>query len=243
MTLIHPQLPLGFEPGELYTFDSLVKGPNRVLVEMAMQIADGKGETQLFVWGASGSGKSHLLQACCNRAAHGGATVCFLTVEHIRVQATEMLEGMEQLDLVCLDDVDQWLREPGWDVALFGLINRVRESGHRIIMSASIAPDDSFVSLPDLRSRLSWGPVFQIAVLSDEDKYLALQYRARQNGLDLPGNVAEYLVQRYPRDMFGLFERLALLDRAAMATKRRLTIPLVKQVLESTTAAVTSVDS
>ena len=72
--------------------------------------------------------------------------------------------------------------------------------------------------------------MFQLQQLSDKEKFQALRYRARQSGLELPENVADYLMQRYPRDMFGLFQRLAVLDKASMATKRRLTIPLVKSV-------------
>ena len=232
--LIHPQLPLGVVPGELYTFDSLVTASNPVLIETARYLAQGDGERQLFLWGESGSGKSHLLQACCNHAARHGLTVCYLTRNEIRneigSQSTDMFEGLEQLDLVCLDDVDQWLLEADWQLALFSLINRVRDAGHRIVLASSIAPDESFVTLPDLRSRLAWGPVFQLHALSDEDKNAALRYRAGHNSLGLPETVADYLIQRYPRDMFGLFERLAELDKAAMAAKRRLTIPLVKSV-------------
>ena len=228
--MIHPQLPLGFVPGELYTFDSLVTAGNPVLVETARQLAQGDGERQLFLWGESGSGKSHLLQACCNHAARHGLTVCYLTRNELEGQQADMFEGLEQLDLVCLDDVDQWLGDADWQVALFSLINRVRDAGHRLVMASSIAPDVSFVTLPDLRSRLAWGPVFQLHTLSDENKNTALRYRAGQNGLELPENVADYLIQRYPRDMFGLFERLAELDKAAMAAQRRLTIPLVKSV-------------
>jgi DnaA family protein len=66
--------------------------------------------------------------------------------------------------------------------------------------------------------------------LTDAEKYQALRFRAGQSGLELPQNVADYLMQRYPRDTFGLFERLAMLDKASMATQRRLTIPLVKSV-------------
>jgi DnaA family protein len=72
--------------------------------------------------------------------------------------------------------------------------------------------------------------VFHLQDISDKEKYQALSYRARQNGLELPENVADYLMKRYPRDMFGLFERLSVLDKASMAMQRRLTVPLVKSV-------------
>lgn len=229
-TLIHPQLPLGFEPGELYTFDSLVSGDNAVAVALAQQTALGTGEKQLYFWGESGLGKSHLLQACCNLAAKNQRTVCYLTQAEISNQSTDMFDGLEQINLICLDDIETWLMDNVWETALFNLINRVRENNNGLMMASAHPPEEAFVKLPDLRSRLSWGPVFQLRGLSDKDKYQALRYRANQNGLELPENVADYLMQRYPRDMFGLFERLAVLDKAAMATQRRLTIPLVKSV-------------
>ena len=228
--LNHPQLPLGFEPGELFTFDSFIPGPNAVAAGLARQLACGEGETQLYFWGENGLGKSHLLQASCNLAAKQGLSVCYLTAAEISRQPVELFAGLETLDLLCLDELENWLVEPQWQLALFDLINRVRETGHRLIMAATQPADEQFVQLPDLRSRLSWGPVFQLLPLSDEDKYLALSHRARQSGLELPRQVADYLMQRYPRDMFGLFERLAVLDKASMVMKRKLTIPLVKSV-------------
>jgi DnaA family protein len=230
VSLIHPQLPLGFEPGELFTFESFVEGNNSVAVGLARQAATGQGEKQLYFWGSPGHGKSHLLQACCNQAAKQKRTVCYLTPAEITNQAVEVFDGLEQLELICLDDIEVWLTDKNWEIVLFDLINRVRENGHCLILASACPPEEACVSLPDLRSRLSWGPVFHLQGLSDSEKLQALQYRARQNGLELPENVADYLMKRYPRDMFGLFERLALLDKASMAMQRRLTVPLVKSV-------------
>lgn len=235
-TLIHPQLPLGFEPGELFTFDSFVNGNNSVAVSLARQMAwyenpeSGNHEKQLYIWGEPGLGKSHLLQASCNLAAKKQRTVCYLTPAEISGQSTDIFDGLEQIDLVCLDDIESWLVDLAWETALFDLINRIRENSSCLLLASAHSPDEDFVRLPDLRSRLSWGPVFHLQDLSDKEKYHALSYRAMQSGLELPENVAEYLMQRYPRDMFGLFERLAVLDKASMAMQRRLTIPLVKSV-------------
>ena len=229
-SLIHPQLPLSFEAGELFTFESFVAGENAVATGLAQQTALATGENQLYFWGESGLGKSHLLQASCNLAARNQQTVCYLTQTEITGQSADIFEGLEQVELICLDDIETWLLDNIWETALFNLINRVRENNHRLIMASAQPPDEAFVKLPDLRSRLAWGPVFQLQHLSDKDKYQALRFRARQSGLELPENVADYLMQRYPRDMFGLFERLAVLDKAAMATQRRLTIPLLKSV-------------
>jgi DnaA family protein len=229
VTLSHPQLPLGFEPGELYTFESFVAGNNSVAAGLAQHVASGDGEKQIYFWSDAGMGKSHLLQASCNLAAKLQQTVCYLTQNEISGQSVRMFDGLEQVELICLDDIDSWLIDDSWEEALFDLINRVREKNNRLMM-ASAHPPESFVKLPDLRTRLAWGPVFQLHMLSDQEKYQALRHRAQQSGLELPENVADYLMQRYPRDMFGLFERLKVLDKASMAMQRRLTIPFIKSV-------------
>ena len=228
--LNHPQLPLGFEPGELFTFDSFVAAGNTIAVGLAQQLAQGEGEKQLYFWSDSGLGKSHLLQACANFSAKNQRTVCYLTAAEILGQSVDMFDGLEQVDLICLDDIECWLIDANWERVLFDLINRVRENQSRLILASAHSPEENFVKLPDLRSRLSWGPVFHLQALNDKQKYQALSFRARQNGLELPEKVADYLIQRYPRDMFGLFERLAVLDKASMAMKRKLTIPLIKSV-------------
>ncbi len=229
-TLIHPQLPLGFEAGELFTFESFVAGSSSVAKGLAQQTALGEGEKQLYFWGKPGRGKSHLMQASCNLAAKNQRTVCYLTQAEIVNQSADIFDGLEQIELICLDDIETWLIDEIWETALFDLINRVRENNGCLMLASAHSPDEKFVKLPDLRSRLSWGPVFRLQELSDKEKYQALRYRARQNGLELPENVADYLMQRYPRDMFGLFERLAVLDKASMALQRKLTIPLIKSV-------------
>lgn len=228
--MIHPQLPLGLEPGELFTFDTLVAGSNELAFGLARLSIEGKGESQLYFWGEQGVGKSHLLQACCHLAAKNQLTVCYLTANEITGQPGEMFEGLEQMDVVCLDDLSTWLKSHEWQIALFDLINRIRETGHVLLMTSRASPDASEVALADLRSRLAWGPVFQLNVLDDPGKLRALQLRAEKSGLELPDNVAEYLVHHFPRDITGLFDRLERLDQASMAAQRRLTIPLVKSV-------------
>ena len=228
------QLPLKFEVRDVFTFDTLVTGVNAVSAGIVQQCALGEGEKQVYIWSPSGGGKSHLLQAACNLAAKNQRTVCYLPVGQIINQPVQILDDIEQLDVVCLDDVEQLAQSLVWEEALFDLINRMRETGNSLLLAAATSPEAMQVQLPDLRSRLAWGPVFQLQSLSDAEKYEALRLRANRRGLELPENVAEYLMRHYPRDLFGLFERLEMLDTAAMAMQRKLTIPFVKSVLEKT---------
>lgn len=226
------QLPLGFKARDVFNFDSFVVGDNSIPVGLVEQCASGDGEKQVYLWGSRGSGKSHLLQAACNAATSLKRSVCYLPANEILSQPVQLLEQLEQIDLVCLDDVDQLAQSAAWEEALFDLINRIREVGGNLLMSAASAPEYVSIGLNDLRSRLAWGPVFQLHQLKDEEKFEALRIRAGQRGLELPRNVAEYLMRHFPRDLFGLFEKLDELDIAAMAMQRKLTVPFVKSVLE-----------
>ena len=223
------QLPLSMWLREGANFDNYFASHNRPLLASL----NNSDEQFVFLWGTESVGKTHLLQAACHQAAKQQRTVCYLPAEEIINQPVQMLEGLEQLNLVCLDNVNLMAQSAEWEEALFDLINRMRESGNSLLLTASASPEALDIKLPDLRSRLAWGPVFQLQALADDDKREALRIRAGQRGLELPDNVAEYLIRHYPRDLFGLFERLELLDTAAMAMQRRLTVPFVKSVLDA----------
>ncbi len=225
------QLPLSFAPREVFNFASFVSGDNQLAVAMIKQLVETASEKQIYLWSGKGQGKSHLLQAACHHASRQNASACYLPVAEIMAQSVDIFEDLEQLDLICLDDVHLLAGDAAWEEALFDLINRVRASAGRLLMSADQPPESLAVKLADLRSRLLWGPVFQLQGLSDAGKREALQLRAQLSGLELAENVADYLLRHYPRDLFGLFERLDRLDTAAMAMQRRLTIPFVKTVL------------
>lgn len=228
---MYQQIPFKFEPRESYTFDSYVSGANELLVGLCSQCATDDGEQQVYIWGDEGQGKSHLLQASCNFASQNNRSVCYLPADQLVYQEPQIFDALETLDLICIDDVHSLVGKTPWENALFNLINRCREGNASLLFSSSVAPEQLDIGLADLRSRLLWGPVLRLQGLSDEEKYEALRARALQKGLELPENVADYLMRHYPRDLFGLFERLDTLDTASMALQRRLTIPFIKDVL------------
>lgn len=222
------QIPFKFEPRDNYTFDSYISGGNGLLVGLCAQSATEEGEKQIFIWGDEGQGKSHLLQAACNAAALNNLSACYLPVEQLVGKYAQIFDALESLDLICIDNVHCLVGLDEWENALFNLINRCRESGASLLFSSTLAPDQLKIRLADLQSRLSWGPVLRLQSLNDKEKFEALRQRALQRGLELPQNVADYLMRHYPRDLFGLFERLEKLDTASMAAQRKLTIPLLK---------------
>jgi len=230
MDVIHARLPLEFETRNAFSFETLVAGENDLAVGIVRQCALAQGEKQILVWAETGCGKSHLLQASCQLASGKNRTVCYLPARELLDYDSAALEGLEQLDLICIDDVDAMMSQPRWELAIFDLINRCREQGAHLILSASSSPQDWDITLPDLSSRLQWGPVFHLKPLDDDKKIIALQLRANQRGLQLQDNVAEYLLRHFPRDLFALFERLDDLDKASLVMQRKLTIPFIKTV-------------
>ncbi len=225
------QLPLGLSLAPGATFASYFTGPNALAVALLRDMAEATGERQIYVAAGAGLGKSHLLQAACHAAGSRGEPVAYLPLGEVGVPDPAVFDGLEELALVAVDDVDAVVGRPEWEMALFRLINGMRISGARLALAARAAPAELGVGLPDLASRLAWGPVVRLVDLDDEAKGEALIERARQLGLELPAATANYLVRHHRRDLAGLLARLEELDRASLAAGRRLTVPFVRQVL------------
>merc|ERR1712000_672341 len=119
-----------------------------------------------------------------------------------------------------------------WEEGLFHLFNRVRDRQGHMLIAANQAPNHVGIQLPDLSSRLSWGMVYQVEPLEDDDKILALLLRAKRRGLNMNDDVARFILSRGPRDMQGLFDLLDKLDQASLSAQRKLTIPFIKAEME-----------
>lgn len=219
------QLPLQIQLNDAATYDNFYVGDNHKLVD----ILRSGTEPYLYLWSSEAAGKTHLLQAMCQSQPQGQAI--YLPLAELSQQPVELLEGLEQFALVCLDDVQAISGHAQWEEGIFHLYNRLREQGGHLCVTSDVSPEQLNVQLPDLLSRLKWGPVFQLLPLSDEDKIRALQLRAKRRGFELPDDVAKYLLKRYPRDLHNLFKLLDKLDSASLQAQRRLSIPFVKQLL------------
>lgn len=207
-------------------------GPNRQAVAALQQQLDGDGEKLIYLWGPPGAGLTHLLQAACHKAHAQGRSTQYLPLRDLAGFAPESLfEDLESQDLICLDSLDSVAGNRIWEEALFDLFNRAYDAGKHLLFSAVASPKELPLQLQDLRSRLSWGVVYHVELLSDEEKEKALQMRARARGMEMSREVAQYILSRAPRDTNDLFLLLNRLDELSLQEQRRLTIPFVKKVL------------
>ncbi len=229
------QLSLGVSLNDDATFENFfapgATGNAQVIASLRQQL-EGKGETFIYLWGAPGCGLTHLLQASCHYAQNLGLAIQYLPLRDlVGFAPSELFVGLEDLDFICLDCLACIAGREDWELAIFNLFNLLRDSGKKLLVAAELGPQELPLGLADLRSRLQWGLTYQVQSLNDEEKQSALQMRARARGLELSDEVAQFIVQRLPRDTNQLFLQLSRLDHASLTEQRKLTIPFVKRVL------------
>ncbi len=198
------QLALGISPPPDPSFDNFVIGANGELVARLRELADGRlAESIFYLWGETGSGRSHLLAAAARAAAR---------------------------PLVVADDVERL--DEAQQRALFNRINEARESGHAVL-AAGDAPPAQLPLREDLRSRLAWGLVYLLKPLTDAERAHYLRSEAERRGMRLGDEVVRYLLNHVRRDLPSLGAILDRIDRLSLEQQRPVTLPLVREALKA----------
>lgn len=225
------QIPLDLQLPRYQTFSSYVAGENQGVVSLLQGAVEQQQSQALFLGGNKGVGKSHLLIATCHHVLEQGLTAAYIPLKDHQKLKPEMLQGMGELGIVCIDDVDHIGALDQWQLALFHLYNEVIENQGQIIFSSRLGLKQLDIALPDLHSRISGAIVVRLQEINDEEKVAGLVIHARQLGMVLAEDVARYLLSRYQRDLGRLILLLDQLDKKVLSEKRRLTIPLLKSMV------------
>jgi DnaA-homolog protein len=229
---VSEQLPLGVRLKDRAVFASFYSGANAgALAQLQALLADDRAAV-VYLWGAHGAGKSHLLQAVCNR---NDASV-YLPLQQLAALGAGSIEGAEERPCVCIDDLQLAAGDMHWERAIFRLHTELEARAAKLLLAAELPPAALPIRLPDLASRLLASQTIQLQGLDEAQQRAALQLRARLRGLDLPEATAAYLQRRFRRDMHTLYGLLETLDLAALTAQRRLTVPFIREVLDRTGA-------
>lgn len=183
----------------------------------------------VFVSGATGSGKSHLLQGMCHEVTDQGATAIYLCA--LSILEPTVLEGLEQVDLVALDDIDDVIESPDWQLALFHLINSCKDHGTKLLLSSSSSVASLEVVLDDLSSRLKAAYLVRADELNDDQKLEVVRRKAQQRGFEMSEEVCRFILSRAERDMHHLARLVDQLDEETLRRQKKVTIPFVKAAL------------
>ncbi|MDR3502307.1 MAG: DnaA regulatory inactivator Hda [Legionella sp.] len=228
---MNKQLALAIKLNDEATLSDFNWGENKLLQQQLQRMFTLKEDRLLYLWGCNGSGKSHLLQASC-QAVNSTESAIYLPLNLLKEWGPQVIEGLEEQTLICIDDIDAIAGDSAWEEALFHLYNKIKDMEKSLlIISGNQSPTTLPIKLPDLRSRLSWGLVIQLMELSDEDKINTLKLHAARRGFDLPESVGQFLISRCSRNMHDLHQLLNRLDDASLAAQRKITIPFVKNIL------------
>lgn len=228
------QIPLDIRLADTAVFDAFHPGANALALKALRDLADCPEWALVWLWGYASTGRSHLLQAAVAAASSAGERSAYLPLRLIRQLGAGVLEGFGTTRVLAIDDIDLIAGDLDWEHALFALYEALHSSGARLAMSGAKPPAEVAFGLADLKSRCSASTVFRLHQLTDADSIQALQLRAVQRGVVIPDETASYLLTRVERSLPALFELFDQLDRAALAAKRSLTVPFVRQFLEST---------
>ncbi len=221
------QLPLGLDAQPPPSLDGFIGAENLLLRALIAQQMTGQGEAQLLVHGADALGKTHLAEAACFYAATQGRRAGFVSLRH---SAPPDL-AFDALDALVLDDIHRLAGQPEGEFWLFDVINQVRERGLGLLMTSALVPAEIEFNLPDLASRLVWGPVLRIAAPNEAEKLELLRRKAAERGLSLPFDAALYVLNHGARDVGSLMDAINRLDVASFAAQRKLSLPFVRGVL------------
>lgn len=223
------QLPLALQLPTGMRFANFEVGRNGAVLDALRGLATAEGALACL-WGAPGSGRTHLASAVAAEARTLGPVAYVPMRDHASLDVA-VLDGLQRCALVIIDDVDAVAGHGVFEEGLNHLHNRVRAAGAGLLYVASCAPAASGIALADLRSRLAAGAVWQLAALDEAGLCGALAMRANERGIALNVDTASYLVRRAPRDMRVLMRHLDQLDRISLRDKRRPTVALLREVL------------
>ena len=218
------QLPLDLGAPAPQTLDSFAAGQNaellHVLGTFAARTQAAPAERFVYLWGESGAGKTHLLRALADAP------------DARYLPADSPATGFDYttgVGLYLLDDCQRLGAEA--QVAAFNLYNQVRDNGGLLVATGD-APPVGLNLREDLRTRLGWGLIYQVHGLTDDEKISALQQTAQVRGLTVSPGVLPYLITHFRRDMRSLAAMLDALDRYSLETRRPVTLPLLRELLQ-----------
>lgn len=221
------QLPLALALDDHASFATFVGAANAAAVEHVRSLTTGRADT-IWLWGGDGAGKSHLLQAACRAATAAERRAMYVALP---AAAPAILDGLEDVDLLALDDLHAIAGDLAWEQPLFRILNAFLSRAGALLLAANAPAARCGFRLADLASRGAGAVTYRLASLADDERVDALRAHAAARGLELDVPAAEFLLKRVARDMTALTQCLARLDRASLSAQRRLTIPFIREQL------------
>ena len=221
------QLLLDIRPEALDTLDNFVVGDNAELLARLSALADPASADQVYLWGPPGSGRSHLLRGVQTLAQLRARPVHFSEGAGVGAELAAAAGT-----LVIVDDIDDL--DESAQITLFRTFNSARQRGLALLMSGSTPPLGLKSALrEDLRTRIGSTLIYEVRPLSDADKAAALRSHSLDRGMHIDAALIDYLLHHGRRDLPSLLAVLDALDQISLEQQRPLTLPLLREILQT----------
>ena len=185
----------------------------------------------IVIYGINKTGKTYLLQSLCNHYADKNKISLFIPLAEVTSLDSSILDSIESMDIICIDDLDAIKGFPEWEIALFNLINNSLISGCRLVFGASQNPASINFSLSDLDSRIRKINSTEVFPINNENLQEAVKKISQFRSIRLGNKELNYLMTYTERSIDSLINILNKLDDLSIEQKRKITIPLIKEII------------
>ena len=224
------QIPLNFKHPNRNSFENFIIGENQAFIKSLQSFAD-SNECLLYFWGEKNSGKSHLLQALVHKLKSQNKSIVTLSAKELFKR--ENISILELFDFILIDEIEILAAHKNAEEHLFNWINEAKQFHKKLILASQISNKDSCWKLADLRSRLVSGRSYQLLPLKRNETIKIFHREADFRGILLDEKVLSYLEKNCPMNLGFLMSLLNQLDNITLIKKKKVTIPLIKQILNS----------
>ena len=230
-----------------YTFENHVEGEcNRLARSAGMAVAITPGNNAfnpLYIYGDSGLGKTHIVQAIGHevRQRHPELQVLYVSMNKFQAQfqtaykngeITDFIHFYQMVDVLIIDDIQELTGKPGTQNVFFNIFNHLHLSGKQLILTSDKPP----VELKDIEERLltrfKWGLTTQIQTPDYQTKIKIIRSKMEKLGVPISDEVVNFLAENISANVREIEGALSSLVANASFMGRRITTSLAKEILK-----------
>ena len=226
------QLALQIQINERASLDNFFVSKNNnqtIQILKNILLSSNKG-AQIFIDDLGSNGKSYLLQAICNDFSNSNNSSIYIPMQETINFDPSILEGISELNLICVDDIDLINKRREWEIPFFNLINECYEKECFLILSGSI---NKLKAIPDLTSRIKKMETLRLEAINDDELMEATQAISKNLNIEISDKNMNYLINNSKRDIKTIFRTLSQLEKESLERKKSIGLNLIKDVIRS----------
>jgi DnaA family protein len=226
------QLALQIQINERASLNNFfVSKKNNKTIQILKNILLGSDKgVQIFIDDLGSNGKSYLLQAICNDFSNSNNSSIYIPMQEAINLDPSILEGVSELNLICIDDIDLINKRREWEIALFNLINECYEKECFLLLSGSI---NKLEVIPDLVSRIKKMETLRLEAINDDELLEATKAISKNLNMEISDKNMNYLINNSKRDIKTIFRTLSQLEKESLERKKSIGLNLIKEFIQN----------